>query len=275
MRLTTKIVLSIILAIFILSIGFIIGFSFTDRKDYKNTYSDNQINIPQIKITEVEVQPFKTILIEKEPETKHFNMYIGGTVHLHPVTDASTPNTISLPEEVLQYSDIKSLGDTLRIMIKVKDVYSNYNTDSSERTFYSVSGLNFHIPTSSNIDVVCRMNEIATEIKDIKTNNVKISTNGKVLIDSCNINILSPMMNGGRQGFIVKNSKVNELNIDLDYTKTWNVENSEITTLNLTGSNKNEIQLRKSEIKRANWKPKNKEARLQVTLFGDSATVVF
>ena len=76
--------------------------------------------------------------------------------------------------------------------------------------------------------------------------------------------------------FLLKNSQVKELNIDLDQIgNTWIIENCDIEVENLTGSNKHSVSLPKSEAKLMHWMPKNKDAQLTVTLYGDTARVEF
>jgi hypothetical protein len=75
MRLTTKIISGFIMSIFFISLTFIIGFFFTDRKNKKHS-NLNVIDIPQDNITSIELGSFKTIVIE-EVDFESNNYYCG------------------------------------------------------------------------------------------------------------------------------------------------------------------------------------------------------
>jgi hypothetical protein len=53
------------------------------------------------------------------------------------------------------------------------------------------------------------------------------------------------------------------------------VENCTVETENITGSGNHSIWLTKDESKKINWIPKNKNAKLNVTLPGDTTQFVF
>ena len=283
MRLTTKIVIGFILSIFILALGFIIGFSFTDRINYSRNYNTEdfnpnfeRFNISQENITLIEVKPYKTILLESEPDINNEYKYPQGTIFIKPANIPAEKNKLFIPEELSQFLNIISLNDTLTIRLKMKDLYEKYDAISQNKnSLFSIYEFNLSVNTNT-VDINNNLSEVDIDIRNIKTDKVKINTSGKLNIDSCQVDIIEPHIRDEHKKFRLKNSQVKELKIDLDYmTSNWMVSNCDIEVENLTGSDSHNVELPKSEAKVMNWIPKNKDAKLSVTLRGDTARIVF
>ena len=277
MRFTTKIVLGIFLSIFLLSLGAIIGFSFTDRVNY-NWTSKGKLSISQENIISVDLKPYKTIRVEKDlyPGDK-YNIHLQGTLYINPITASDEKNKLFLSEELFQFSDIVSSNDTLIIRLQIKDLHEKYVANKPRKVshLYVIEGFNFYVHTNT-VDIISNLNGVSIDVRNIKTDKININTYGNAYIDSCQTGVIEPHVRGWHKSFRLKNSQVKELNIDLDLMAgNWTVENCDIEVENLTGSGKYDVQLPKSEAKIMNWIPKDKDAKLNVTLYGDTARIVF
>jgi hypothetical protein len=110
MRLTTKIVLGIIILVFLLSFGFIVCLSFIE---IETVYDErNPPTISQENIISVDIEPFQTIWIGKE-DLEAYKLSPTGTIRLSPIIHKEERNKVFLPEELLQFVDIISSNDTL------------------------------------------------------------------------------------------------------------------------------------------------------------------
>jgi len=276
MKLTTKIVIGFILSIFILVLGFIIVFSFTDRVNY--SWNSEKLSISQENIISIDVEAYKTIWMDSEPSMcNEYNVYPEGTISIKPVTVPNEENKLFIPKELTQIFNIISSNDTLIIRLKIKDLYDKYteNTSRNKHLFSGIGGFNLSVHTNT-VDIISNLSGIKTDVRNIETDKIKINTPGDIYIDSCQADIIEPYMISNRKSFKLKNSQVKELNIDLDcMANNWKVENCGIEVENLTGSDSYKVELPKSEAKVMNWIPKNKDAKLNVTLRGDTARIVF
>ncbi|MDR2385079.1 MAG: hypothetical protein LBD80_05380, partial [Tannerella sp.] len=118
MKLTTKIVTGIILSIFILSLAFITGFSFTDRKNYRRT-NVSVINIPRDSKTGIDTEPYRTIVLERDKyEQERIYHYIAEEncgLFLNPVTAEAEKNKLFIPDALLDFISVKTCNDTLTV----------------------------------------------------------------------------------------------------------------------------------------------------------------
>lgn len=269
MKLTTKIILGIILSIFILSIGLIIGLSFKDRERYDHANSRHTIS--QENIIEINVAPYKVVHLRDLDNTNNYNTHSQGVLYVKPLQNESDKNKLSIPEELAPYIVTQSSADTLTIMVdmhKIDDAFHKTNY------FYTVvSGVNMYLYTDI-VNIKNDRNGTTTEINNIKTDHIKVNSCGSVHIHSCKAITVEPVIRNYND-FSLKESTVKYLNIDLDQIGSWYVENCNIEVENLTGSNYNNVQLPKSEARVMNWLPKNKDSQLQLTLYGDTARVTF
>ena len=275
MRLTTKIVLGIIISLFLLSFGAIIIISFIDEKfkENSNLYTPD---ISQKNIIPVNVEPFQTVWIDQVQIQDALNVFLRGTIRLKPVINPDEKNKLFLPEELLRFTDIISSNDTLIIRLKVDELYEQYVTSRvPKHLFCVIEGFNFFIHTNT-VDVISDMVGMQVDVRNIKTDKIKIQANSAIAIDSCQTNLIAPRMRNSPYQFLLTNSQVKELNIDLDQMgDTWTIKNCDIEVENLTGSNKHSVSLPKGEANIMHWMPKNKDAQLTVTLYGDTASVEF
>ena len=275
MRLTTKIVLSIITSIFLLSFGIIIALLINAKK---NNYYENDFPriISQENIISVDIEPYKTIWIDEEENLKDIQIYPAGTLLLKPAIREEEKNKLFLPEELLPFTTIVSSNDTLIIRLKLEGLHKQYvpTKQMNKHIIHVLDGVNF-VMHPNTLDVISNINGIKIDIRNMKTDRIDICTFGEVNIDSCQVDRINPDMRRGRI-FLLKNSQVKELNIDLDQMgSSWIVENCDIEVENRTGSGNHRADLPKGAAKIVNWIPKNKDARLAVTLYGDTVRIVY
>lgn len=271
MKTTTKIVLGIILSIFILAIGFIVGFSFTDRKYHR--YNKYLVEISQENRKNIQVDAYKTIVLAMEPEQHDFCLYFGGELNLLPANDNGA-NNLSFPEELDGFFTADIVNDTLFIKIQTDKLCAKFDSIKHIELHRSITGIVFEA-TTNQIDVINGAFGINTNVKDVKTDKIKITTISDIYIENCKTDVLEPIMKIDHKIIKLKDSQVKKLNIDLDNMSQWSVENCEIEEENLTGSRRHESHFSKSEAKIMNWLPKNKDAQLSVTLSGDTTRIVF
>lgn len=277
MRLTTKIVIGIILLIFILSISFIVIFSFTDRRNY-NTYYDSGVSISKEKMIVKEVKPYKTIKLDVSPEEQRY-MRLIGELRIEPITNESERNKISIPEELSEFTEIDSSGDTLIIRISSYErIYEKflYEKKKSEMIIRVLSGVTILAHTDV-VDVLNNSGGINVNVSNIETDSIKINTRSEINIQNCKSNFVEPLMNNGYEMLRIRNSQIRELNINLDIIWNWEVLDCDVERENLIGSGHHSTRMIKSKDRNVNvyWLPKNKDARLQVTFEGDTAQVTF
>jgi len=273
MKLTTKIVFGIIISIFLLSFSVIIFVSFLN---IENSDIDVVPIISQENIIPVKIEPYKTIFIDEVQNQNSYNLYPSGTFLFKPVINDGEKNKLFLPEELLQFTEIISSNDTLIIRLKMDELNEKYSiAEKRVGMFYHFDCIKFFIH-SNTVDIINNFSGVKIEIKNINTDKIKIHSFGDINIDSCQVDMIKPIVMSRWKSFSITNSKVKELNIDLDNIgKSWQIENCDIEVENLTGNGNHKVNLPKSEAKIINWIPKDKEAELTIKLFGDTAKITF
>lgn len=277
MKLTTKIVLGLIASVFILSIGAIVGFSFTDRVNY-NGSSKKLPSISQENMIEVDVKPYKTIVLKMGLKQDEEYIPLLGRFEMKPVTDESQKDKIFMPEELKEFTDIILSNDTLTLRLDLSRINEHFfaNKSRDEQFYKGLSDILFVAYADSNaVDIASDWTRIDIALKDIETKSINISALSNIYVDNCSAEVLGFRNKGGR-GVRLRNSKLKELNVDLDSANNWKVENCEVGVENLTGAGYHRIEQSKKESKVVNWHPKNKDARLQINIAaGDSLQVKF
>ena len=288
MRLTTKIMTGLILSIFLLSLLSIIGFSFTDRKNYRRKYPNNSIQIPQAEHqTDINIAPYRVIALETEQTdiASHYYLFKDNTngLFIQPATNAAAENTLFVPETLYDYLSIQTNSDTLTIKIKLNELSEKYGFFKEENgklkpsILYGVfiSGVNLYLHTS-NINVINTLNEMHTHISHIETDSIKIYAAGEIHIDSCKAHVIEPRVKPDYRKINVKNSVAQVLILDLDRVNNWNIDNCEIIARHITGSRRyNEIKIAGDERETIVWQPKNENAELHLKFKGNAAQITY
>ena len=287
MRLTTKIITGIILSIFLLSLLHIIGYSFTDRKNYKPSFSHSRsIQIPQTDMTGIPVESYRVITIEAEQSDtdNRFWSYFANDengLYIHPATTSDEENKLFIPESLHKFITVQTSRDTLKIKINLDEVREKYEKIDdatvklrpSMRVGIPVSGVNLYLHTTK-VNVINRLNSVQTRISNMETDSIQIYASGEINIDSCKANFIEP--NSNRKITVAK-SVVKAINIDLDRVSNWNVEpDCDVDVMYYTsGKSSNSILLHSDSRGKIVLQPKNKSAEFNVKIKGNAAQINF
>jgi hypothetical protein len=264
MRLTTKIILGIILSFFLIALTFIIGFSFTDRKNFTR-YQTINIQLSQDKTVELELTPYKTLVVHEIQGNQSFTANNCG-LYFHPENSSGTQNLNKLivPEELKDFVSFHPSNDTLTIRLNLYGL-----TRKNDSDIFSISGANLRFYTS-RLNIINHVRDFPVYINDIETDTIRIQSKGDIFIHSCKATLIDPVIWTRSKRLSVKNCTAKQVNIDLDDEFNWNVEQCQIEEQNLTGKNTHSIIVHRNEKETINWHPKNKDAKLNVTIQGDT-----
>jgi len=283
MRRTTKIILGIIGSIFIGSLLFIIGFSFSERRH--DAYSNgpiNEINIPQDKSIGIDIAPHRVVVLEEvnreagfEEETKSGKIYISvnyyysskNSLTLSPIASGGGDKLI-FPEKLDGCIVATTHNDTLTVQVKVDELQKKFKK-KPEKELLFFSGINLTVCTS-NVNIINKISNFQTVVANIETDSIKIHADGNILIESCNAFDIDPGLDGN---LTVKNSMAKTINIDLDRRRSWKFEGCKIEYQNMTGSRKHNVTIHKNESGIINWSPKNSKAELNLKFQGNATQI--
>ena len=272
MRLTTKIITGIILSIFLISLTFIIGFSFTDRKTYSSS-NINDIELPQDNMTSIELAAFKTIVIDEiqqESQNHSFSIRDFSSVNFDSIPEENNPDMLFIPESLKDFIIINTSDDTLTIKLNINELGAKYKSQNFRYQY--ISGINMRFCTSK-IDVINKLRRLSVNIKNIETDSIKIKSHGKVFIDSCKVQFMDPFMEAGYERLKITNCDIKRINLDLDHIHSWNIEKCNIEERFFTGSRGHNIILH-NEPAKINWIPKNENAALNIKIQGDTTQII-
>ncbi|MCC8146301.1 MAG: hypothetical protein LIO93_07660 [Bacteroidales bacterium] len=181
-------------------------------------------------------------------------------------------NVLVVPEEIRNYITCISTNDTLKITfdnLKLKEKY--YPEDDLEDSCYVVSGVNMRLNTRS-ADIVSNLNFIDFEIEGIKTDHIKVNAYNSTTIKSCEAETLTSFR---QKRFRMEDSIVKTFDLDLNLLSSWDITNCFIEKENLRGKGYHHVSLPRTEAEEMVWYPEDKNSSLVLTLYGDTAKVVF
>lgn len=266
MRQTTKIILGITGGIVALSLLFIIGFSFTDRKYYSD-YREYRKEISQENPVEIKIENFKTVCLNFDSSPLEKSIYMNGILSIRPLSKEDSKQKLVIPEELAEYIKTSVTNDTLFILFDPNKPIEVKNAPIHSRI---LDGVNIYLNTQE-VDIVNNL-RIGVNVQGVKTDYIKIRSN-ITTIDSCEAVQVTPTGYGNLK---ITNCSIHDLNIDLDEIGNWNVENSDILAENLSGENTYRLKISKDKIRALNWYPKNKDAKLHLEIGGeDQAQLTF
>ena len=271
MRLTTKIILGVILSVFFVSLTFIIGFSFTDRKNYRNSYFTD-IELPQENITGMKLPTFKTIIINEIPfESESYNFGITNcNISFDSVPANSDAEMLFIPNVLKDFISFDTSNDTLTVKLNLHEICKKHGNGKSK--YYTISRVNMHF-SISNLDIINNIQTIPVNIINIETDNIKINSHGNINIDFCKAQFINLQLTDHHRSLKVTNSDIKRINLDLDYLN-WNIENCNIEEQYITGSGQHHIRQHRGEQSLIKWVPKNKDAELNIKIQGDTTQIV-
>ena len=271
MRLTTKIILGIILSVFIISLTFIIGFSFTDRKNQKQS---NVIDLPQGNLIGIELASFKTILIDEiQLESNGYNYGLSDKCNIifDSVPANPNPEMLFIPGVLKEFIAVYTSDDTLMIKLNVPDLGEKFRTDAYR--FQVISGINLHF-NISKFDIVNKAQLLSIVMKNIETDSMKVASNSNIFIDSCKVLCIEPQFLNNYRSLKISNCDVKRINLDLDNMWNCNIESCNIEEEYITGSRTHSITQNKNEASTINWNPKEKDAELNIKIQGEPAKII-
>jgi len=277
MRLTTKIIIGFILSVFLISLMFIIGFSFTDRKNYQGISNVNTINLPQDNKTSINVALKHTIVFECEEfnaENEYSYAFANNEcgLYLSPATTKEEENKLFVPEVLSDFITTNTQDDTLFVRVKINELVKKYEKDK-KHTFFS--GVNFNLYTN-NVHIINKLGGVPTEIRRIETDSITIISYENILIESCKADVVEPIIRNGHRKLTINNSNIRKLYLDLDYGYHRYIErsNNNITEEYISGSQRHDFTYGLNNSDKIIWQPKNKDAKLNITLQGDTTQII-
>ena len=280
MRLTTKIITGIILSIFLLSLVFIIAFSFSDRKYNVNAHYINTVYIPQGHKAGIKLEPYQVIVFEAElidNDNHYYYMYNSCGLFVNPITTKGGENELVIPEALSGFITTQTNNDTLTVKIQLDEIRKKYDEKNAASRNYNLaipfSGINLYLYTS-HINVINNVNRLLTKVVHFDTDSIFVSSAGDMEIDSCIANVIEPLVSRYRD-LTIKNSHIKALHRDLDKTDSWTIENCDIEEEILSGSGRHHTTNNRQESRKLTWNPKNESAELVITLKNDTAQIIF
>ena len=285
MRLTTKIIIGIILSIFLLSLVFIIAFSFTDRRHYEAINPNAKVDIPQEHKTVVKLASYRAIVFETEqtdldnPYFYLLNSYNG--LFVNPITTADAGNELIFPEELSDFVAVQANNDTLAVKIRIDEIRKKYlKTDETKNIYHKgilmgipCVGLNLHLATS-NVNVINRVSGLPIEVANFDTDSILVNSTGDVDILSCKVNFIKPVIADNKYSLHVRQSDIHTMNIDLDSVDFYRFENCNIEVINYSSNRTRYINFDDKDtgkVKTVNWLPKKPKVELNISFKGKTS----
>jgi hypothetical protein len=251
MKLTTKIMLCLLIVFFGFSLAFIVGFSRSERTHY-NEYSTKHYSIPQDSMATVETGKFRVVRIE---EDDFDNIIINDECSFRLISaSVGAGGVLQIPESIKDCIDISHSNDTLVINIRIND--------------YVVSGLNLTL-AAERVDIVNNFQRLKTVVEGFDTDTIFIRSAGYISICRCQAKVLDY---DEVSNLNVKECEFDAVNIDLDKT-SYQISDSKIKVENLTGRGSHSVNQPISDPITVNWIPKTEDAALNIKFSGDSARI--
>lgn len=266
MRLTTKLVIGIILLVFIASISAIVGLSFTDLPT--RSHRMNEVRTNAVKYMDLKVDTYKTVKIDIEPSSADVYRRQKGDIlselYIENTRAGKSINTISVNQKMRNYLRVNVQNDTLYLKIDLVKLLKDNNSE----ILNEIVALKIY---NDNADVDNRIPGLNMKITGMKGNDIKLSSEGTILVKESTFDKLECL----KGNIFLERVSLNYLNLDLDNVHDWKVNDCKINEENLSGSRSHYIVTPKSETKVLNWHPKNKEANLNVKISGGNARLEF
>ncbi|OJU54097.1 MAG: hypothetical protein BGN96_13670 [Bacteroidales bacterium 45-6] len=236
--------------------------SFTDGKSFEGSI----LKLDQKNSSSIDVAPYHAVKLDIANPDARMSVMPQGVISFKRLVSEDKKDKLFMSSELKKYTIVKVMNDTLFVTIDWQKMKS-YFTKGEMRI---VSGVNYTV-YSDNVDFINLVPTITTEINGLNAQFIRVSSLGDVKIGSCTADKLE----SARGNLQLNNSKLKQLNLDLDEIYNWEVKDCEIGEENLSGSKTHYVKTPRSETKALNWYPKNKDARLNIELSADSARLVF
>lgn len=278
MKCTTKIVLGIIVAIFTLSIIFIIyaaiWYNGDERNYFPEYYGTLSYQIPQGDVTTYDLDSFQVLRFETVSGDGYSGRMLKGELIVRSQISETDKNQLVVPSAISRYINMEAVGDILKIRVDREAILELYK-DSIDKKYESLTGLDMSLYLSDrNVKIMNTIPYINVFVDSLNADMVDMLVeSGKIKVKSSKITHLRTQAH--RYGsFLLQQSEIDTLTLDLDNINGWTITDSRIEVENLTGSGYHNVQQSKRESKVFNWIPKNKDAKLNMSV-SDTLQVVF
>ena len=288
MRLTTKIIIGVVLSIFMLSLFHIIFFSFTKRRYYERKNLEVSMMISQVEKDSLATDAYRVIVIEAESIDEK-NVYYAilnndqcGLL-INPAKNADEKNKLIFPKELSRFISTTTNLDTLTVKIKTNEMIKNYlethdivtKTDNVRYILNYVyfSGFNLFLNTS-NVNVINKVADLQTKIDSLETDTIKVLSDGKIDITLCKADYIEPALIRRHQPITLTKCTIKKLYCDLDQIGRWNTVTCDIEETYFTGTNNMSASYDNKERGTIKWRPKTKDAEITLKFKGDISVKV-
>lgn len=272
MRRTTKILIGIISGIFILSIGLIIGLSFTDLKESRTTYQEES-NIPQDEKDTIELDDHQVICLEEvfTAEDIYWDTY-QGSLTIKPTSANDGKTGLTIPRALKEYLDFQTVNDTLYIRLLTDSLLEAHKNPEKENRHPIVTGVNLVI----YMDVLKIKNRLDLDLCFAynQSDSLVIESEQNLTMRNISADHVELLIHSNKQ-LLLKDCHFNVMDMNLDNMGSWTSENSRVEVLNVTGSRPHSFRMSDKEIGRIHWNPANKDASLNLILASDTTEVIF
>ncbi|MDL2243823.1 hypothetical protein LJB84_03180 [Bacteroidales bacterium OttesenSCG-928-J19] len=272
MRLTTKIVFGIIGGVFALSLLFIIGFSFSERRYFRTGH--DEITIPQEQKITLETGSFKTLILNESESKTNIHFWLQGELRFLPLTDSlgGMPQ-LEMPEALSKCLDRRLSGDTLYLTINAQGLGDWENREKSQVSYQGIKGINLTVYTSS-VDVRNRISGISTRVEGIDTDEIKVRSASDIALKNCTAITVVPRHQDNKR-LTLLDCRIDTLDLDLKETGARIVNRNDIAVEILRGDREHRVYRYLTEAKEVLWIPKSDKAKLEMVFDADTARVVF
>lgn len=252
MKRTTKILIGLLLSGFL---GSIIATTLTFLM------KKSQVFVMEGKPVQMDLSSFRVLAVsvESDGKLKKSNLWFSNDLTVLPAQ--SGKNVLTFPADMRKFLSVVMKNDTLLLSFKM--LQQNLPDAYKHRNWMTVAFSGFTLSADSLLATVdSRDVNMLLRLKKREADSLTVTASDFV-VDSCRLrSLLVPYANKMN----LEKSCIANLYLDLDGMWKWNVNNCEIENEHLTGSKSHNNQLNKGECRRVYWKPKEKDAQLNIQL---------
>lgn len=257
MKRTTYILMGLLVSGLILIVATVI-----DRYMSKNSLPKNSIILGPERTEKnlKDVHVVKMIINQFEQAAKK-RVVLGGEFT---ISSSPTPGNDRISYQKSEFLNVSQKEDTLLLAFDIS-IY-NVPADVWKQDYILLLGMDIQLSVDSLTVIESLVNSSTLKLKKLKMDSLVVRGRSQsVLLDSCQFRSFD-IAGLESLSFEAKNSKIDNLFIDLDGVWDWQTEHSIIGTEYLTGAGNHNNNIQKGECDRLIWTPKNKDATLGLTL---------
>lgn len=181
------------------------------------------------------------------------------------ITSSANENEKVISYPVSDYLKINKEDGVLKVILDLTSENFKNNKPGIGRGL-SLENLNINIEINKELKSIHGSKGFEVTLEQIQLDSLYLVTKSAE-IKSCEIRSLVLDSDTRFKG---NTSQINDLYIDLDNIDGWDIKESKVNTLHLTGSRKYQNHLSSDQYNQLLWEPKNENAELKVTLKGKS-----